>query len=103
MQFLLQRKDGNDWSYYLKTSLFNVLKPNSIPSTEIEIVDANDGTTDDHRIQISNGIISFTLVNSGIQMDFKNYTGTHEEARTIANEVIQNITSATNTEMEIVE
>jgi len=87
---------SDDWSFYIKTGFMDILRPNSVPSSEL------DGLSD-HAVQISNGIISFFFVIPGILCTFEVFYGTEQEERAILQEIQENVEQAGLKKVEIIE
>jgi len=95
MEFLIKRTDG-EWFSLHKKKFAETLKPSSIPSKTVE-------GWGDHRIEIANGIISFSYEDPGIQVCFENFTGTYKEAYKIVKEILKKIEVSTNEKGKIIE
>lgn len=94
-EFLIRRTDGEWFNLPPPAELPKVLRPTSVPSQPT----SGWGT---HRIKIPNGEIAFSDEDPGIQVIFEGYTGTHEEATRMVEEILANIEAATGQQGRIV-
>lgn len=83
MEFLIKRTDG-DWFSLHKDNFSQVLRPKSVQSEPCE-------GWGDYRIKISEGYISFSFEEPGLQISFEQYTGPPEHAHRIVREILRNI------------
>jgi hypothetical protein len=87
---------SDDLSFNIKTGFMDILRPNSVPSSELD-------SLSDHAVHLSNGIHSFVFVNPGILCTFEVFYGTAQEERAILQEILENVEQEGLKKAEIIE